>query len=305
MSNTPVIIIGAGLTGLTCARQLSDRGVDSILLDKGRGIGGRLSTRRGDGVRFDHGAQYITPDDPAFRALLEQAEREGAAARLADKPESFVGLPGMTGLAKFVGRDLDVRQNIRVETLRPSSAGWDISWDGGGLTANRVVVTVPVPQAIDLLVETSLSSVLDQVRMDPCLTLMLAAEAEATFSMFRDPDADIAWIARDSSKPGRPGTSCWVAQASADFSRRHLELGKDEIAEIMLPLVAAKLGLTSKPTYLSAHRWRYALTARPLGQSHLQDETGTLFVGGDWCLGASAEDAWQSGRALAEAIVAG
>ncbi len=305
MSSAPVIIIGAGLTGLTCARHLADRGVDSILLDKGRGIGGRLSTRRGDGVQFDHGAQYITPDSSAFRALLEQAEREGAAARLADKPESFVGLPGMTGLAKFIGRGLDIRQNIRVQTLRRSNTGWGLSWDGGGLAANRVVMTVPVPQAIDLLVETSLSRALDQVRMDPCLTLMVAAEAEATFNMFRDPDADIAWIARDSSKPGRPGTPCWVAQASADFSRRHLESSQEEIAEIMLQRVAAKLGLTSQPTYLSAHRWRYALTAHPLGQSHLQDDTGTLFVGGDWCLGASAEDAWQSGCALADAVLAG
>ena len=53
-----IAVIGSGIAGLACARRLSDAGYAPILFDKGRGIGGRLATRRTpDGRQFDHGAQ--------------------------------------------------------------------------------------------------------------------------------------------------------------------------------------------------------------------------------------------------------
>ena len=64
----PLLIVGAGLSGLVAARRLVDHyGAPVELVDKGRGVGGRLATRRMDGDRFDHGAQYFTARDPVFR----------------------------------------------------------------------------------------------------------------------------------------------------------------------------------------------------------------------------------------------
>ena len=53
----PVVIIGAGMAGLACARHLADAGLAVVLLDKGRGVGGRVATRRVGDMQFDHGAQ--------------------------------------------------------------------------------------------------------------------------------------------------------------------------------------------------------------------------------------------------------
>ena len=42
----PVVIVGAGIAGLACARRLVQAGVRPILFDKGRESGGRVATRR-------------------------------------------------------------------------------------------------------------------------------------------------------------------------------------------------------------------------------------------------------------------
>lgn len=67
-------MIGAGIAGLTCARQLKAKGFRPMVFEKSRGLGGRLSTRRlEDGVSFDHGAQYLTARSAAFQNFLRQA----------------------------------------------------------------------------------------------------------------------------------------------------------------------------------------------------------------------------------------
>ena len=145
------------------------------------------------------------------------------------------------------------------------------------------------------------------VGMNPSLALMvgLSPEAGVSFTTRRDPNDDLAWVALDSAKPGRPDAPCLVAHASPEWSRRHLELDMAEIAEKMLPIVSRVVGtrLTRELPYVAAHRWRYALVSKPLGQPFLVDSGQSLFAGGDWCLGARAEDAWNSGNAIARALI--
>ena len=64
------VIIGSGSAGLACARTLAAAGLGPVVLDKGRGIGGRLATRRVGAMQFDHGAQYVTAQKPWHGALL-------------------------------------------------------------------------------------------------------------------------------------------------------------------------------------------------------------------------------------------
>ena len=80
-----ILIIGAGMAGLSCAEHLTRAGRTVALIDKGRGPGGRMAARRvdieGETVRFDHGAQYFTARDAAFHAAVAEWETAGAAAR--------------------------------------------------------------------------------------------------------------------------------------------------------------------------------------------------------------------------------
>ncbi|MEM6905266.1 MAG: FAD-dependent oxidoreductase, partial [Pseudomonadota bacterium] len=93
------LIIGAGMAGLACARALTDAGHRVTVLDKGRGVGGRLATRRTeDGWQFDHGAQYIAASGTPFREAMAGMAEAGSLAPW-DQPDHLVGVPGMSAVA--------------------------------------------------------------------------------------------------------------------------------------------------------------------------------------------------------------
>ena len=67
----PVTIIGAGLAGLSCARELKAHGVASIILEASDGVGGRVRTDRFEGFLLDRGFQVLLTAYPECRRLLD------------------------------------------------------------------------------------------------------------------------------------------------------------------------------------------------------------------------------------------
>ena len=63
-------VVGAGMAGVACARTLLQAGHRVTLLEKSRGFGGRMATRRTEFGGFDHGAQYFTVRDARFEQVL-------------------------------------------------------------------------------------------------------------------------------------------------------------------------------------------------------------------------------------------
>ncbi|HEX2729333.1 MAG TPA: FAD-dependent oxidoreductase, partial [Rubrobacteraceae bacterium] len=64
------IIVGAGMSGLSAGRELRAAGWDVTMVDKGRGVGGRMATRRLREGTFDHGAQFFTARSDRFEKLV-------------------------------------------------------------------------------------------------------------------------------------------------------------------------------------------------------------------------------------------
>ncbi|MDP3828199.1 MAG: amine oxidase, partial [Polaromonas sp.] len=112
----------------------------------------------------------------------------------------------------------------------------------------------------------------------------------------------IAWLARESSKPGRSPIERWTVQASPDWSTRHLEDDDERIKAKLLRAFTEVTGIRAEPPHAVVHRWRYAQTTEALGQTHLWDATSRIGSCGDWCVGHRAEDAFVSGLEMALAI---
>lgn len=306
------VVIGAGMTGISCARALARAGREVRVLDKGRGIGGRMATRRvtldGAEAQFDHGAQYISAATPEFAAML--ADLSDAAALWddgADRPH-HVGLPGMSGLPRAMAAGLDVQQGREVTALTPGAEGWRITTGTEEMTAARVVLTIPAPQIPALIgADHPLAEPLAGVTLEPCMTLMAAFPkgSPRPFVSRVAPEQTLSWIAQDSTKPGRADhVTTWVAQAGRDWSLAHLEEAHDAIAARLLPHLCAEIGAdTADVLHASAHRWRFAHVATALHLPFLSNDTADLYLGGDWCLGPRVEAAWQSGTAIANDIL--
>lgn len=307
-----IIVIGGGMAGLSAATALAATGARIVVLDKGRGPGGRMAARRvelgGEQVSFDHGAQYFTARDPGFRAEVEAWEAAGVAARWpAAGAEAWVGTPGMNAPIRAMAQGLDVRWGVRAEQLSRREGIWLVDAGEQQFTAATVLVAVPAEQAAVLLAEPApdLAALAAGVQSAPCWAVMagFAAPLPIPADTFRSETGAISWAARNSAKPGRGGAEGWVIHASPARSRDLIDAPKDAAAEALLADFFAATGTAPiTPVHLDAHRWLYAQPAALGGEPARFDPALGIGIAGDYLHSPRVEGAWLSGRALAEAV---
>lgn len=311
--DTDICIIGGGMAGLSAATALVHAGCRVIVIDKGRGPGGRMAARRaeigGIAVSFDHGAQYFTARDPAFRAAVTTWEQTGDAARWpVAGDDAWVGTPGMNApiraLVSSEAGALDVRWGVRAERLVRNGEGWRVEAGDQAIAAATVLVAVPAEQARVLLAEVApyLASLAGSVQSAPCWAVMagFAAALPIAGDIVRKSDGPISWAARNSAKPGRSGTENWVIHASPARSRELIDLPKEAAAQMLLTDFFAVTGTAPvAPMHLDAHRWLYALPQSLPGEPACFDPGLRIGIAGDYLHSPRVEGAWLSGRGLA------
>ncbi len=257
-----VAIIGAGLAGLTCAQQLHQAGYRAIIVEKSRGVGGRMATRRLHDTCADHGVRYLEPQGKLSRQLIEILVQRGVLQAWTDtiyefqlaeptlgvrshshpsQSNCYVAPVGMTAVAKFLATGLEIWFNRRVQAIKPTAEQtWHLTCDSSDetaeeLTAKAVVVAIPAHQALMLLeplAETDLpAAFLDSLRsveFDPCISAIAGYPNRAIDQLTwkactLSQDSDLAWIGLDSSKRPNPQMPIFVLQSTAEFAKRYLD----------------------------------------------------------------------------------
>jgi renalase len=328
-----VAIIGAGVAGLACARELAEHGHDLVVYEKSRGPGGRMPTRWTERdatppIGFDHGTQYFQASSPSFVDLVRKAEQAGAVAPWAGKvvdlgynliqPHAsqttrWVGTPGMASFGRFMAKGLDVRLQSKVVQVAAQQDQYQLTVHMGDGTVrvesgfDAVVCAVPAEQVGPIFseVDQRLAGLSAQVKSNVTWAVMirpreaLKVEFDGAFVV----DSPLGWICRDSSKPGRAMGDRWLLQATADWSNLHQDYAPDEVGKMLLDVFCNVTGELVEPLDLVAHRWLYSLPVNPLGiQCHL-NEAGNIGACGDWLSGARVEDAFMSGYSLGNQLL--
>ncbi len=255
------------------------------------------------------------------------------AAGLPSKEAHWVATPGMNDLPRLWAEPLQqagqIRTHIRVMRIergtgaKPSWTLYAVGPDVDGQHERHtfsdfdaVLLALPAHQAYELLANSDQAGEwigrIDAVQVAPCWTMMLAFPQAMQpglnalgpqWNAARSTHHRIAWLARESSKPMRTPIERWTVQASAAWSREHLQDEPARVQAKLLRAFAEVTGIRAEPAHAQMHRWLYAKTEIPLGQSHLWHAGTGLGACGDWCIGHRVEDAFVSGLELALAAV--
>ena len=298
------VVVGAGISGLLAAKTLKDEGWTVIVLEKSRGIGGRMATRRVGGNRFDHGAQFFTVRGERFANLVEDWLGAGVAAEwtrgFADaegRPSEdgyprYGGIEGMTSIPKYVSRGLEVRTAEKAVRVDDTDVGWEVVCESGlRARSDALVLAVPVPQALDLVSSGSYGlpdgsrRQLEAISYDPCLALMVLLDGSTGVPEpggVQIKGEPLDWIG-DNRRKGISGAPGVTVHAGPEWSRSHFEGDETEITEAMISLAGKRLGIDLAPSVVetSLARWRYSWITNPHPDACLvaSDDPPLLFCG--------------------------
>jgi len=275
-------IVGAGAAGAGAAYALRDTAVDVTILEKSRGVGGRAATRRKDGCRYDHGANYLKEPDERTAELVRSLGDEGlvdAAGPVwpfdadgeiteSERQEEHKRTweAGITQLAKrlLAETDATVEKTTRVAELAESAGVWTVTDTDGAEHGpfDAVLLTPPAPQTADLLSATESATLDDDgaggldaieaaVRAVPYRTIRTVVlhypfELDRPYYGLVDTskEHDVGWVAREERKPGHvpDGESLLVAQMSPEWSTAHYDDPLSAVAPAVAETVADLVG---------------------------------------------------------------
>lgn len=322
-----VLIIGAGLAGVAAGRKLHEAGVDVLLVDKGRSVGGRMATRRIGGGAADHGAQFFTAGSPAFQRIVDGWEKEelvffwdiGWSSGSLEGNDAvgqtrYAARGGMNRLMKSLAADLPTATGVRIAAVRRTTAGWEAEAENGDIyQAAALILTPPPPQALALLHAGQVvlapmdAEILERIHYSSVLTGIFHIEGEVTIpapGAVHRPAEPLPWIADNRQKGVSDDVTVVTIHSNGDYAQRYWDAPAVEILETMKAALSRYLPPESRVVESQVQRWRYGFPRATHGQRTLRTSgTPPLYFAGDAFHGPLIEGAWLSGEAAAQALL--
>lgn len=300
-----VLIIGAGMTGISAALTFKEFGMTSMALDKGKGYGGRMATRRIGANYFDHGAQYIQPS-PRFLSWLKDQTSDNTIQDWSfnSSKKVFIAKEGMNKLAKNLCRDLSITLDSKITKIEHKDGQWNLMDEKNQtFTSKRLLVTAPLPQTLELLTKNNIfieDTDLTSITYRPCLVLMMNLAGlhnlPETGAMFiKNPILE--WVCDNHAK-GLPnqGQSITV-HCTEDFSADAYDMSDEKIFDLIYTEFSKYF-----PNELISHevkKWKYSTPLKYYKSLYFRSSYPGLYLAGDSFGGNSLEGAYRSGVATA------
>lgn len=166
-NNSPydAVIIGAGISGLCIGWQMKSLNKNFLILEKSKGVGGRMATRRVDEFTFDHGAQFIKIKNDSQDAALKRLPPLLSLTPWFEDSDAhfFAKSQGMTQIAKSFLLSSNIILGETISHLNKiSDQHWEVlSQSGKRWMTKQIYLTSPLPQTLKILNDSGVSYPLD------------------------------------------------------------------------------------------------------------------------------------------------
>ncbi len=320
-----VLIVGAGLSGLVAARELQARGKRVLVLDKSRGVGGRMATRRVGEHLVDHGAPYFQARGNAFVSFLNEfkgsgvlrafsgSRRDWGSGELLSAAEPlWLGSQSLNQFPKTLAEGLELRLGEKVTELKQTDAGWELYSESGSVySARAVMLACPAPQSLALaqsFASAQLVRGIEGLLTSSCWTAIATAEMDLgerlilPWQVLEESSSGRLLVHNSAKLEQRAGLESFVLHFGRVESEQFLFAG-ERPEELAAEILAAQLPAAFiEACSLQLHLWRFARFRSALGFDYSGHLAAGLFLGGDWVGGSDFSDvegAYLSGVAAA------
>ena len=309
------LIVGAGISGMLAATRIQQAGLKVCILDKGRGLGGRMATRRRAKAVFDHGAQFFTIRDPRFESLVAGWTRLGLVRSWYHLPASgphYRVEGGMTSIAKHLARPLEIHRRTLIEKVVRSGDGWSLrAGDRKAFHSTSLLLTAPVPQSLALLdtgsipLEPTVRSDLERIRYHRCIAALAVLAGPSALTQYggaiKLEDEPVQWITDNHRKGISPESPAATIHSTPDFADNYWDADDSELLPLLLE--AAQQYLQTEVISCESHRWGFSQPICGFRDESYFDPDRRLAIAGDGFAGGRIEGAAISGLSAAQELI--
>ena len=276
-----VIIVGSGLSGSYVAKKLSQLGLNVIIVEKSKAIGGRFSTKPVGGGIADYGCQFIRPKTKLLLKLVAIWENKNLikSSKFIDSSPTFIAPYGMNTIPRYLSLGIKILLNQKVLFLKKDPKCWEVKTDSFTLKSNALVLTMPIDQVNNLL---KLSGIEIKV------LLQCNYKSFHTITFQSDDDLDskaissrrlAPWICNNLLKGLSTEKNTYTINLSPNLSPTLIELKKNKKHEL-IDKHLKDFGFNNY-SFLNLHYWKYAFTENQNNMTNYFDENFMLGICGD------------------------
>jgi predicted NAD/FAD-dependent oxidoreductase len=279
-----VIIIGAGISGMYLARELTKKGKNVVVLEKARGVGGRIANRRVANFAFNQGLRQFELKENKLLDLLKLADKcdvENNVATFNSNINSWM---------KNLAGGLDIRNEQKVLEIQCDQPEIEITTDKEIFKTKKLVITAPGPQASELLKSVGETAFLDQAKYGSSIFVMAVYAKEVDIA----PLLDTLEIIKTENKDNLTG---YLFKIKEDFMNKWLTIDREKLKGLIKEELLVK---AQPPEDFHVHRWLYSQVDQSINKENQnQFSDKGIYLCGDYF----GDDGVNSSIASAERIL--